>query len=380
MAGVVEPVLTERQRDVLQAILEDYIATAEPVGSRTLTKRNPNIDVSPATVRNLMADLEELGLLSAPHASAGRVPTALAFRVYVERLAQRGRISPKERELIQAITPAGPDDKRDLASILQDAGRILSSVSKHAALVLLPRLDEVVFERIELIPVREGAVLAIFVAKSGLIQHQVLDVKFVVDRDDLLRMSNYLNSILGGKTLADVRREILRSMADERSAADEMMRRALSLGERALATEPRTPMLVEGERTFLDQPEFADINKMRQLLRAFEEKTMLLRLLEAASIAPIDSKAAESSETRIVLGIEGSVKELKDLAAVATTYASAEGPAGSVAVVGPTRMDYSRVIPLVELTAEALSQSFAPGTRLVERSDVQPVRRRHDEE
>src|SRR5215470_9000570 len=116
MAGDVEPTLTERQRDILQAILEDYIATAEPVGSRTLTKRNPNIDVSPATVRNLMADLEELGLLSAPHASAGRVPTPLAFRIYVERLAQRGRISAKERELIQAL--AG--EQQDFSQVLQD--------------------------------------------------------------------------------------------------------------------------------------------------------------------------------------------------------------------------------------------------------------------
>src|SRR5215472_6653981 len=186
MGSVVEPILTERQRDILQAILEDYIATAEPVGSRTLTKRNPNIDVSPATVRNLMADLEELGLLSAPHASAGRVPTALAFRIYVERLAQRGRISARERELIQAITPLSEEDKRDITSILQDAGRVLSSVSRHAALVLLPRLDEVIFERIEFVPVREGAVLAIFLAKSGLIQHQLVGVNFHVDRDELI--------------------------------------------------------------------------------------------------------------------------------------------------------------------------------------------------
>src|SRR5215470_17044285 len=135
MAGDVEPTLTERQRDILQAILEDYIATAEPVGSRTLTKRNPNIDVSPATVRNLMADLEEAGLLSAPHASAGRIPTALAFRIYVERLSQRGRISAKERELISALADANEEDRRDFSQLLRDAGRVLSAVSRHAALL-----------------------------------------------------------------------------------------------------------------------------------------------------------------------------------------------------------------------------------------------------
>lgn len=356
------PALSERQREILQAILEDYIATAEPVGSRSLTKRNRTLDLSPATVRNAMADLEELGLLSAPHASAGRVPTALAFRIYVERLAQRGRISSKERELIQAIVPAN-EDRRDIKAILSDAGRILSSVAHHAALVLLPSLDDVVFEHIEFIPVREQIVLAVFVAKSGLIQHQVINVTFRVDRDELVRMSNYLNSILGGKSLAEVRGEILRSMGDERNAADEMMRNALSLGERAISAREEGELVVEGERTFLDQPEFADIGKLRQVLRAFEEKTMLLRLLDTAAVRPIDANARESTETRVVLGIEGSVRELKDLALVTTTYSSREGPAGRLAVVGPTRMDYSRVIPIVELAAEALSQSFAPGAR-----------------
>jgi heat-inducible transcriptional repressor len=359
MAGD-EPELSERQREILQAILEDYIATAEPVGSRTLTKRNPNIDLSPATVRNAMSDLEELGFLSAPHASAGRVPTALAFRIYVERLAQRGRISPKERELIQGIADT-QDGRRDFSEILQDAGRVLSVVSKHAALVLLPGLDDVIFEHIQFVPVRDQTVLAVLVTKSGLIQQQVIDVQFRVDRDELNRLSNYLTSHLAGKTLGEVRAEIVRAMHDERNAADELMKTALMLGERALAQPRERGMVVEGERTFLDQPEFNDIAKLRTILRAFEEKTLLLRLLDAATtpnIRPIDARSAANSDTRVVLGIEGSVKELKDLALVTTTYASAEGHEGRLAVVGPTRMDYSRVIPLVELTAEALSQSF----------------------
>src|SRR5687768_7120961 len=146
--------------------MEDYIRTAEPVGSRTLTKRQ-SINLSPATVRNVMADLEELGMVSAPHASAGRIPTAKAFRLYVERLAQRGRISSKERELIAAITSAAGD--RDMPTILQEAGRVLSTLSRHATLVLLPTLDEVIFDHIEFILVRENAVVAVFVAKSGLI-------------------------------------------------------------------------------------------------------------------------------------------------------------------------------------------------------------------
>jgi heat-inducible transcriptional repressor len=351
--------LNDRQREVLTAIIEDYIATAEPVGSRTLTKRR-KIDVSPATVRNTMADLEELGLLSAPHASAGRVPTVAAFRMYVERLAQRGRISSRDRELIQALTLAATDNG-DLRSVLEEAGRVLSTVSRHASLVLLPRLQEVVFESIELLPVRDSTVLTIFVAKSGLVQHRVFSVGFGVGRDELQRMSNYLNSLLGGKTLVEVRGEILRAMASERSQADFMMRRALELGQRTLGEGPQVDVLVEGQRTFLDHPEFADLDRMRKLLRAFEEKTVLLRLLDAASATPIGAQAASRVDTEVILGSESTVRELRDLAAVTTTYAAEDGSGGRVGIVGPTRMDYSRVIPLVEMTARALSDTLNRG-------------------
>lgn len=356
-SGHSELELNERQRDILTACIEEYIATAEPVGSRTLTKRKA-LDVSPATVRNVMADLEELGLVSAPHASAGRIPTPRAFRLYVERLAQRGRISAKERELIHAITHRSANEPDDIAGVLREAGRVLSSVSKHAALVLMPSLEDVVFQRIEFVPVRENAVLAVFVAKSGLIQQRVVEVSFTIDRDELTHMSNYLNSLLGGKTLAEVRRDVLAAMRDERTAADRIMRHALFLGERALSAPQVAGVMVEGERTLLDHPEFADIERMRKLLRAFEEKTVLLRLLDAATTTPIEAQAALSDLTTVVLGSETSMKDIRDLAAVTATYSSDEGPAGRVGIVGPTRMNYARVIPLVEMTAEALSQSL----------------------
>lgn len=353
--------LSERQREILTAIIEDFIKNAEPVGSRSLTRRK-NIDLSPATVRNAMADLEELGFLSAPHASAGRIPTPRAFRIYVERLAQRGRITGRERELIQAIAGGAGTEPGDITGLLREAGRVLSTVSKHAALVLMPALEEVRFAHIEFMPIRERAVLTVFVAKSGFIQHRVVETDLVVDRDELQRMSNYLSTLLTGKTLAEVRAEIVRAMADERVQADRMMRQALIIGERMLGPPAAEKSVVlEGERAFLEHPEFADIEKMRRLLRAFEEKTLLLRLLDLAVHQSIDAQAAASSETAVVLGSESSVKDLKDLAAVTAAYSSEEGPAGRVGVVGPTRMDYARVIPLVELTADALSQSLSPG-------------------
>ncbi|MEM6367342.1 MAG: heat-inducible transcriptional repressor HrcA [Myxococcota bacterium] len=352
-----ELVLSERQRDILTAVVEDFIATAEPVGSRTLTRRR-SLGLSPATVRNTMADLEDLGLLSAPHASAGRIPTLAGFRIYVERLALRGRISSRDRELVHTLT--GAVGTGDTSQVLREAGRVLSTVSRHASLVLMPSLEEVVFESIQFMPLRDSMILAVFVAKSGFIQHRVIDAGVGTDRDELTRMSNYLGSLLGGKRLVEVRVEILRSMNDERARADVMMRSALLLGQKALGDEAEVTVLLEGERTFLDQPEFADIQRMRKLLRAFEEKTLLLKLLDAATSSPIGAQAASSAETAVVLGSESNERDLADLAAVTATYATGDGAAGRVGIVGPTRMNYGRVIPLVELTAQAVSQTLSP--------------------
>ena len=345
--------LSDRQKEVLTAIIEAFIATAEPVGSRTLAKQSP-LAVSPATIRNTMADLEDIGLLTAPHASAGRVPTPLAFRVYVERLAQRGRIGPKERALIQAIALGSGDIKE----LLRQAGQILSTVAHHAALVIMPVIEEVRFESIELLPLRENAVLAVFVARSGFVQHRVVAVEFGVDRDELTRMSNYLRTIVSGCTLAEIRQEILQTMSDERAQADTLMRHALFLGQRALGDPGEQDMLVAGQGAFLEHPEFADIQKMRYVLRAFEEKTVLLRLLDLAAKAPIDAQAASGEDTSVVLGFESPSKDLQELAAVTAAYVSSEGPTGRVGVVGPTRMNYSRVIPLVEMTAQAITKTL----------------------
>ncbi|MBI4818339.1 MAG: heat-inducible transcription repressor HrcA [Deltaproteobacteria bacterium] len=345
--------LTDRQREVLQAVVEHYIATAEPVGSRSLTRANRGIDVSPATVRNTMADLEDLGYLSAPHSSAGRIPTALAFRVFVEQLAQRGRISPKERELITTVTSHAD---RDIRQVLAEAGRILATVSKHASLVLLPSIEEVVFSDIEFLPVRDRTILCVFVAKSGLVQHRTIDVDFPVEREELRRMSNYLKSLLDGQRLVDVRDTILTAMRDERAQADEVMRRALALGERSLTVDRAPIVLIEGERALFEQPEFADITRMRRILRAFEEKTMLLRLLDASIAQP---QAAAQSDTHVLFGADAPVNEFKDLAVVMASYATEDGPVGTLGVVGPIRMDYSRVIPLVELTAGTVARSLS---------------------
>ena len=356
--------LKDRQREILQAVIEDYIATAEPVGSRSLTKRHKAINVSPATVRNTMADLEELGYLSSPYASAGRVPTAKAIRAYVEHLAQRGRLSGREREIINAVTAPDESSNQDISKILRDTGRVLSSISNHASLVFLPTINDVVFADIEFVPVRDESVLAIFVAKSGWVQHRVVRVDTPVDREELRRMSNYLKSLLDGRTLSQIRGVIIEAMRDERAAADRVMRQALTLGEQSLGIElsepPTKNVIIDGQQNFFDQPEFADIDRMRKLLRAFEQKTILVKLLSGAIKNPVESNLAEDDRTQVVFGAEAGVRDAKDLALVVTSYGSQGSAGGQLGIVGPMRMDYARVIPLVEYAAGALTDSFSP--------------------
>jgi len=232
-------------------------------------------------------------------------------------------------------------------------------------------MDEVVFKDIEFIPVRDDSLLVIFVAKSGLVQQRVLQVDFPLDREELRRMSAYLKTLLDGKTLSEVQQTILHELRDERAQADQIMRRALQIGERSLQVQrdPAEAVLVEGERTFFDQPEFSDIVRMRQLLRAFEEKTVLLRLLSAAASNPVDAQLAQRPDTKVVFGAEASMRETKDLAVVFASYGVESGPRGQVGVVGPMRMDYARVIPLVEYTAGSLSASFASEDQPAEGAD-----------
>ena len=281
------------------------------------------------------------------------------FRLYVEQLAQRGRISARERELIHAIAVGEPSGQGvTFRGVLREASQILSSVSKHAALVLMPTLDNVIFAKIEFMPdSRYGRTCGLYCAKrlysaSGprgrrragarRTDPDVQLPKLDVDRENARRRST--RYCAGDGQRAGTSRQY--------DAASPIARRA------TLRATGGHDMLLEGERTFLDHPEFADIAKMRKLLRAFEEKTVLLHLLDVASIAPVEATAATFAETAVLFGADSAVRDLRDLAAVTARYSSSDGPGGQVAVVGPTRMNYARVIPLVELTAHALSKTL----------------------
>jgi heat-inducible transcriptional repressor len=328
---------------VLRFVVEDYVATAEPVGSRTISKRMGQA-LSPATIRNIMADLEEMGFLVQPHTSAGRIPTSAGFRYYIDYLLARREPAPGDLSRLDASAGAGPlsADER-----MRHVGRLLSEITGQACVLLCSRPGDQVLRSLTLLPADRGRILLVAVLEGGFVQHRLVEAEEGLSARDLERVGNFLNELAAGCTLAGLRRRILEEMRKEKARYDRLLARALSLGARALATEPADREVhVEGRANVLDQPEFAeDVRKLKAILSAFEEKSRIVRILDRA----IDSDALQVS-----FGGEGAGEELPDIAVVASPYHLGAKAAGTIGLVGPVRMDYSRVIPLVEYTAGLL--------------------------
>ncbi|HEY3355306.1 MAG TPA: heat-inducible transcriptional repressor HrcA [Polyangia bacterium] len=333
--------LTLRARRILHAIVSEYIATGEAVGSRTVTKRH-GIDLSAATVRNVMADLEDAGLLRQPHTSAGRVPTAPGLRFFVDSLLKVRSLSLAEKDSIKGRFEGSPFETQE---VLRDTSRILSELSRHAALVLAPRIETDVLESLRFVPLRSGALLAVLVTKSGLVQNRLIASEVNPSPADLDRIHNYLNELLGGLTLEEVKARVVEEVGKERNQLDGMVAQALQLGAQAVQGTVAAPeVFLEGQANLIGAGEGAE--QIRARLRALEEKQVLVRLLEDTQSAP---------GVRVFIGAELERTELSDCSMVSAAFGPEDQPVGSIGVIGPTHMNYSKVIPLVDFTAEIVS-------------------------
>jgi heat-inducible transcriptional repressor len=338
-----ENVLGGRRHALLLATVSEFIATAEPVGSQQVASRH-RLGIKSAMVRNMMAELEETGFLHQPHTSAGRVPTDRAFRYYVDHLAGGARIGFEDRTQIELHYS---ERARDLAAMMRDTPRLLSILTGQAAIVMAPRLESVELERVNFVRVREREVLSVFVATTGAVQHRLVSAERDHPQDELDRMARYLNESLKGRTLDQAREWIERELKAERARYDQFVRDALALGEALAGRDEPTEMYIDGSAHALEQPEFADPEKIRGLLRALDDKAGLLELLE---------RSIKQHGLMVSIGSENFDPRLSGFSVVAAPYVGGTRPLGSLAVLGPVRMDYERVIPLVEYTARALSR------------------------
>lgn len=337
-----EEQLSERGKRILEAVIEDYIATAEPVGSRTLTKSHA-LALSPATVRNVMSDLEELGFLTSPHTSAGRIPTDKAYRLYVNSILEVRNLTRDNREEIKRRCQLAG---KDISEVLKETSRLLSSTSSYMGVVMAPRFAANVFRQLEFVRLSSHRVLAILVSQNGAVQNRLIETDHEIGQDDLLRMGNYLNEQLKGLTIAQVRERLLLEMKSEKVRYDAMLSQAIVLSEATLKSDD-TQIFVEGQANILEQPEFHDAAKMREIFRAFESKGLILDLLD---------RAMQAEGVQIFIGSESHLVKMEGMSLITSTYMTGKDTVGVLGVIGPTRMGYGRVIPIVDYTAKLISR------------------------
>jgi heat-inducible transcriptional repressor len=336
--------LSQRETDVLSTVIQNYILTGQPVGSRTVAKKS-YLNLSPATIRNIMADLSERGFLVQPHTSAGRIPTTMAFRCYLDSILTIDPLPPDEEQRIStALEQVGPD----LPLTLSQASKILSSLSNQVSMVLTPRKSLVRWQQIDFVLLRPGLVMSVLVLDGGLIQNKVIQVDKDIAADDLIKYSNFLNDTFQGRTLYQVRAEILKQMERARQKFEHLYQKALKLARDTFETNNRQ-VFVEGRLNLLEAEEMPDVAAMRDLFRILEEKSNLLQLLD---------KTIESRGLNIILGEEQDLEELQDYSVISSPYSIKDDTLGVVSVIGPLRMNYSKIIPTVDLMAKILSQIF----------------------
>jgi heat-inducible transcriptional repressor len=335
--------LDDRRRDVLRTLIQLHVETGEPVGSESLA-RVLNRALSPATLRNIMADLEALGYLDHPHTSAGRVPTDEGYRFYVDSLMGLRALPPGEAA---AIADALASSQASPGQVMEKASHLLSRLSRHVGFGLAPDIARMTLRHIDLVPLAPPRVLVVMVCASGIVTHKVIEVEDRPAPEELQACANYLNAHFTGMSLDAIRTRLLEMMREEKALYDSLLQKVVALGERAFAvTGDEAVVYLDGASNILSQPEFEDTERMRALFRTFEEKSRLVRILNACI-------AGEG--IRVLIGHENPDPELRDLSLV-TASCRVEGEAGwGLGVMGSTRMEYAHVVSLVDYVARAVT-------------------------
>jgi len=339
--------LSSRSRQILEAIVEDYIATAEPVGSSAVARRHA-LTLSPATVRNVMANLEEVGMLTSPHTSAGRIPTEKAYRFYVDSLVELRKITREEKKQILRRCRQGGSG---LVNIFRETSRTLSSLSNYMGIVVAPSFTSDVFRHMEFIHLGARKVLAILVSCNGSVQNRLVETDEDFTTDDLVKMGNYLNELMWGLTIFEARERILAEMKKEKIQYDHLLSQALLISKQAVTVE-QDEIFLEGQSRILDQPEFSDVQRMKDIFRTFEEKGRLLQLL---------GRCMNSEGVHIYIGSEAPVSKTAGVSLITSRFVTSNNAVGMLGIIGPTRMGYSSVIPIVDYTARMVSRLLNDG-------------------
>lgn len=338
------PALDERGREVLKTLIQLHVLTGEPVGSETLA-RHLDRQVSPATLRNVMAELERLGFLDHPHTSAGRMPTDDGYRYYVDSLTGRTPLPPQDAA---AIASGLRPPERSPERVLEKASGLLSRLSRNVGFVIAPDMAHTRFVRIDLVRLPYPRILVVLVSTTGFVTQKVIAVEEEMTQDALQTCANYLNAHFVGMPLDAIRARLLELMREEKALYDSLLKSVVTVGGQAFAADESTAsVFLDGTSNIVGRPEFEDIGRMRQLFQTFEEKGRLVRILNAC---------IAGQGVRIVIGHENPDPELHDMALVAAGLD--DEPGLGLGVLGSTRMEYPRMIALVEHVARAVQKAL----------------------
>jgi heat-inducible transcriptional repressor len=337
-----------RARRLLKALVAQYIVDGQPVGSRTLSK-SAGVDLSPATIRNVLADLEDSGLLIAPHTSAGRVPTAQGYRLFVDSLL---KVEPLEMAEIERLRDEMPGSGTT-QELLNKVGSLLSDTTQFVGVVSVPTREHFGFRQIEFVPIGASRVLVVIVFNDGEVQNRIIETDRPVSRSELDTASNYLTAQFAGLPLREVRARLVAELNQARQSMDQMMARAIQFAESAFA-HSAPDVLVAGQNKLMGCHEVSDIDKLRVLFDAFATKQQILGLLE---------RSLRADGVNVFIGEESGYAPLGEFSVVTAPYAQGGKVLGVLGVIGPTRMAYDRVIPVVAASARLLSQVLSEQER-----------------
>ncbi|NQT75272.1 MAG: heat-inducible transcription repressor HrcA [Candidatus Omnitrophica bacterium] len=335
--------IKERRKKILCAIVDSYVDTAMPVGSRAVSQRF-RCTISPATIRNVMVDLEEMDLITHPHTSAGRVPTDNGYRFYVDCLIEPKHLTKEEEALITRLINKKCED---FESLMQSASKAISMITNVAGIVLTPRLKRSAFKHIEFIPVDSSRVLAVLITNSGIVKSSLIDLEEEIDKAELFRITEFLNQELGGMFLGEIRSYLTRRLLEQRDSFYAFLKKAILMLSAPSLLRKEDRVYFEGAVSLMSYPEFKDISKARLFLRLFEEKKDILDLF---------NEDMETEGIKVHIGKENTCKSIQECSVVTCNYKIRQRTIGAIGAIGPTRMEYGKVIPAVNYLSEVLGK------------------------
>lgn len=335
-------VLNEREKMVLELIMDRYINYAEPIGSNTIAKTMKE-RLSPATIRNVMADLEEQGFLYKPHVVAGRVPTYKAYRYYVNSLASLKM--PGKRELRALETMLKPNYTY-VEEIMEDASKVLAAISRYTSIVVEPKVDTMLFKEVEFVKLSSRTILAVFVTSSGMVHTRMVSTDEELAMSMLNSMKAYMNEKFSGIPFYALKQGILEDIQRDRERFSRLLTKIKDTLETIIDEEGSREIYLEGTSKIIGAPEFSDMEQLKGLFQAFEKKEKLLKLID---------ECLREEGIHVIIGGESDIKEMSNMSIITSTYKVGERSFGVLGVIGPIRMDYSRIIPLVTYAANTVT-------------------------